>query len=230
MKIVGNGLLANAFLSQDYKDVTIFASGVSNSLETNKAKFLRESDLLQEILELNGQLIYFSTASIYSENSIKTAYVQHKLKMEEVVLEKSSHNIVIRLPQVVGESSNPHTLVNFLANSIVFNRHYYLQSSAVKNLIDIEHVVELTSILIHKNCSGGLYNFCVPVSCKVGEIVNTLELLLEKKSNHSIVDGNIDHFPASSFVTKCIQDGVVSIPNSYVNKILRKYYSCFRGF
>ena len=48
--IIGNGLIANAFLDCDNPDVVFFASGVSNSLEKDNANFLREQTLLEKII------------------------------------------------------------------------------------------------------------------------------------------------------------------------------------
>ena len=40
--IVGNGLIASLFYDVDREDVIFFASGVSNSLETELSEFQRE--------------------------------------------------------------------------------------------------------------------------------------------------------------------------------------------
>ena len=63
--IVGNGLIANLFKNEDRENVVFFASGVSNSLETEKSAFLREENLLRKTLEENPEkiFIYFSTCS-----------------------------------------------------------------------------------------------------------------------------------------------------------------------
>lgn len=47
--IVGNGLVASAFLPYFAEDpeIMIFASGVSNSRETRKEEFVREEKLLR---------------------------------------------------------------------------------------------------------------------------------------------------------------------------------------
>ncbi len=45
--IIGNGLISNLFRENDRENVVFFASGVSNSLETEKSAFLREENLLR---------------------------------------------------------------------------------------------------------------------------------------------------------------------------------------
>ncbi len=61
--IIGNGLIANLFKNNDEEKVIFFASGVSNSLETDKSAFLREENLIRKTLEENPEnaFIYFST-------------------------------------------------------------------------------------------------------------------------------------------------------------------------
>ena len=46
--IVGNGLIAKALQKIDAPEMVFFASGVSNSLETNKTAFEREVNLLKK--------------------------------------------------------------------------------------------------------------------------------------------------------------------------------------
>jgi hypothetical protein len=64
--IIGNGLISSVFLNSDenYDKYIIFASGVSNSKETDSEKFAREKNLLSTAIknnENNLKLIYFSS-------------------------------------------------------------------------------------------------------------------------------------------------------------------------
>ena len=64
--IIGNGLIAKALIEIDAPEMVFFASGVSNSLETNKASFEREVELFKKTIAENKdrKFIYFSTLSI----------------------------------------------------------------------------------------------------------------------------------------------------------------------
>ena len=53
--IIGNGLIANLFTEHDRENIIFFASGVSNSLETEKSAFLREENLLRKHLTENPE-------------------------------------------------------------------------------------------------------------------------------------------------------------------------------
>ena len=68
--IVGNGLIASLFYDVDREDVIFFASGVSNSLETELSEFQREEDLIRETFTQNPDKLfaYFSTCSIYDSS------------------------------------------------------------------------------------------------------------------------------------------------------------------
>ena len=50
--VIGNGMIANRFASyKDDDNIFIFASGVSNSKETNEEHFLREVQLLNQTIK-----------------------------------------------------------------------------------------------------------------------------------------------------------------------------------
>lgn len=78
--VIGNGLLATAF--SNYKgdnSILIFASGVSNSGNTNLSEFEREKSLLKSALDLKLRLIYFSILA-YTILSCKTAHIYYTKK------------------------------------------------------------------------------------------------------------------------------------------------------
>ena len=66
--VIGHGMIANVFRSyHDKEDIVIVASGVSDSTHAGPSAFLREKELLINVLNTNqGHLfIYFSTCSNY---------------------------------------------------------------------------------------------------------------------------------------------------------------------
>lgn len=80
MKIVGNGLMATAFVGEDFgRDAIIFAGGVSNSTANECSQFQRERNLLDQCIADGGRLVYFSTCSIADGTMRDSGYVQHKL-------------------------------------------------------------------------------------------------------------------------------------------------------
>ena len=81
--VIGNGMLAKAFGAfKDNPEVVIFASGVSNSKETNNDSFKREEKLLNKVISENNNsiIVYFSTCSVYDDSVNETNYVLHKIQ------------------------------------------------------------------------------------------------------------------------------------------------------
>jgi len=88
--IIGTGLIANGFKSAytHREDVCIYRAGVSNSLCTDVREFDRERKRLY--LALNNSMhtdcfVYFSTCSVSDPEIQHSAYVLHKLAMEQLV-------------------------------------------------------------------------------------------------------------------------------------------------
>jgi hypothetical protein len=121
--VIGNGLLANAFCKyKENKDVLIFASGVSNSKLTEAAPFQREIDLVQKHLNFKGLFVYFSTCSVSDPTLQDSQYIQHKLNIENIIQKGSKNFLIVRLPNVVGVTSNPNTMLNFFTRAVL-NSH-----------------------------------------------------------------------------------------------------------
>ena len=84
--VIGNGLIASHFKSYNNDEkVLIFASGVSNSSEANDFEFLRELNLVKEMIGKynSAKFIYFSTLSINDSSVSYRPYVKHKLIIEK---------------------------------------------------------------------------------------------------------------------------------------------------
>ena len=230
MKIVGNGLLASAFVDEDFgSDVVIFASGVSKSTETAYDQFKREKNLLSKSIADAGRLIYFSTCSVDGGTLHPSFYVSHKLEMEHMVLKRRS-NTVIRLPQVVGKGRNGVTLVNFLAKKILNQEPYQIQSNTIRNIIDVDDVCRITKYILDENEVGAIHNCSMPTSFRVIEIVRQLEVILSLSSLHSEIPGEEATFKSSDIVFKAIKSGVLDFTSTYLADTISKYYSDFRSW
>jgi nucleoside-diphosphate-sugar epimerase len=106
--IIGSGLIANSFFHAFAKhdEICIYAAGVSNSNCTNAQEFERERkrvvQALQQTMHVDA-FVYFGTCSVYDPEALNTPYVQHKLAMEKLV-QSHPRTLILRLPQVVGET------------------------------------------------------------------------------------------------------------------------------
>jgi len=153
--LIGSGLLAHAFSRAFLRreDVCIYAAGVSNSSCTDIHEFARErqrlGDALRQAMHVDV-FVYFGTCSVADPEVRHTAYVQHKLAMEQMV-SAHSRNLILRLPQVAGKTPNPHTLLNFLYGRIARSESFNLWSKARRNIIDVADVTAIAEQLIMVN-------------------------------------------------------------------------------
>ncbi len=109
--IIGNGDIASALEGLDRPDFIFFASGVSNSQETRESEYQREIDLLLS-QPRDRRLVYFGSLSVFYN---KGRYVDHKLKMEELIIDKFPHYTIMRVGTITW-GSNPNTIINFFRN------------------------------------------------------------------------------------------------------------------
>lgn len=130
--IIGSGFIAKnfkkKFLTIKKYWLAIYASGVSNSKSINKNNFLREKNkIISYKNKINSKIfIYISTCSIFDPSRKNTAYVKHKLNMENIV-KKNFHKFVIRrFPEVVGSNNNKNNLINFFYRKIINNNKFQL--------------------------------------------------------------------------------------------------------
>jgi len=189
--IIGRGMLAKAFNGyKSREDVIIFASGVSNSKETDEKNFNREKKLLIDSINSHSDklLVYFSTCSIEDKSQQNSQYIIHKKKMEELIKDKIKNYYIFRLPQVVGKTNSP-TLVNFIMDAIANTKFFYIQKNATRNLIDVDDVFTICDYIIcNKLYLNDIINIASPFNLKVLEIVSFIEKILNKKANVELVE------------------------------------------
>jgi len=225
--IIGRGLLARAFNAAELQqlDTTVFASGVSNSQESDPAQYQREADLLADALRAcPGRFVYFSTCSVTDDDRAGTPYAVHKRKMEALIQARGNY-LILRLPQVVGNTDNPHTLVNHLVSHIRAGDPLQLWSHAVRCLVDVDHVAAITMHLLR----GGLerdrkLDLAPPESLTLQQLLPLVEETLGQQAVYTLIDRGGGATPDSA--TFCIYAGPAGIDASpgYTRRLLRKYY------
>lgn len=105
--IIGHGDIASVIL--DRIDRLYFASGVSNSAETDERAYQRERRLLIE-QDHDAHLVYFSSLCVYGGT---TRYAQHKREMENLIERAFPRHTIFRVGTITW-GTNPHTLINHL--------------------------------------------------------------------------------------------------------------------
>lgn len=182
--VVGNGLIGKAFKKYDRENVVFFASGVSNSLETDVNEFLREETLLRNVLAENKRklFVYFSTCSIYDPSKKQSPYVLHKLKMEEIVASIAKQFLIFRVSNVVGKEGNPNLLINYLIRCVEDKKTIEVYTKATRNLIDIEDVCKMFELIDAEKNFNRMVNVAYSENYSIVEILE----ILKKYSKHQV--------------------------------------------
>lgn len=224
--IIGNGLIANLFRENDREDVVFFASGVSNSLETNPSAFLREEQLVRKTIEEHpGKLfIYFSTCSIYDSSKNDSLYVNHKLRMERWVEELCPRYLILRVSNAVGKGGNPNLLMNYLANSVLKEREITVHSLAKRNLIDAEDVKNITLALIDKALFNRIINLAYLENFSTAEILDVLEEYFDKKAKTQFMKSGQSYLISIPEVENYFTENHLIDKKEYILRMLKKYY------
>ncbi|MCD7099168.1 NAD-dependent epimerase/dehydratase family protein [Stenotrophomonas sp. MMGLT7] len=224
--IIGSGLVARAFAPRYEEDRTtvIFASGVSNSNETNPAAFARERAMLVEQLERSHcRLVYFGSCNVV--NTLEhSSYFQHKRAMEALVVD-SGHGTVLRLPQVVGHTRNPNTLTNFIRDCILQERQLTLWAGAQRNLIDIDDVAAIATHILDSRTVPPIVTIASPWSLPMPRIVDLFEQVLGRRAHRVLVDRGEAMAIDSARSEQIARDIGIDFGPSYPLRVLQKYYA-----
>lgn len=140
MSKIGSGDIASVLPDRD--DLLFFASGVSNSQETDEAQYLREVDLLLA-QSRHAHLVYFSSLAIFYSD---TRYTRHKLFMEDRIKARFPAHNIIRIGNITW-GDNPNTLINYLAahpGTEIRDEYRYI--------VDIEEFMHWINLIPAWNC------------------------------------------------------------------------------
>ena len=224
--IIGNGLIANLFRENDRENVVFFASGVSNSLETEKSAFLREEDLLRKTLEENSDkiFIYFSTCSIYDSSKNGSPYVNHKLKMEQIVEELADQFLILRVSNAVGKGGNPNLLMNYLVNAFHQEKEITVHTLATRNLIDADDVKNITLKFINENSFNKIINVAYLENFSTSEILEILEKHFNKTAKTSLVKSGQSYLISIPEAEAYFAENNLREKNEYLLRIIKRYY------
>lgn len=226
--IVGSGLLARSFAplygNADH-DVVVFASGVSNSLETGSSAFARERRLLEAALARRPRrLVYFGTCGVANPLEPPTPYMQHKLDMESLVVARTG-GLVLRLPQAVGVTANPHTLTNYLHDRILSGACFSLWAKAERNIIDIDAVAAIAAVMIEANDPGQpVLTIAAERSMPMPAIVDIFERVLGRRANY-VMQGRGTPLPVDSArAVEIARHLGIDLGPGHAERVIRKYY------
>ena len=223
--IVGSGLVARAFAQRYAEDdsTIIFASGVSNSNETDPEAFAREGSMITGYkAEGQKRLVYFGSSNVVNAKE-HSAYFQHKRAMEALVI-GSGRGTVLRLPQVVGRTRNPNTLTNFLRDCILQERQLTLWTRAQRNLIDIDDVAAIATRIIEGGAAPSVVAIASPWSLPMPRIVDLFEQVLGRRAHRVLMERGEAMAIDSSLSEQVARDIGVDFGPDYPLRVIQKYY------
>jgi len=221
--IVGSGFLALNFkkhLNYIKKyGVSIYAAGISNSLEKNKKNLNKEVSKIKKFLEKNKKkIVYISTYSVKDGARKDKLYVKNKVKIEKIIKQKCKEHLIIRLPEIVGKNKNSKTLLNFFFDKIINNSKFLLYKNVKRNILDVDDAIKasLKIIKINKNRNKTI-NILNKTFYSPENIIKNFEKILLTKA---------------IFKIKFIKQNKLTLKNNYfirtnkdyLKKILKKYY------
>ncbi len=227
--VVGNGMIAKKFAGYaDDDNFIIFASGVSNSKSSDQNEYLREFTLLKETIAAcsDRTLVYFSTASIYDPSEGGSDYINHKKHVEQYIESNVKKYVILRVSNVVGKSTNPNTIFNYLIRHIIEKTNFGLWLNASRNLIDIDDLFKVVDHLLqNKLFLNTIVNVANPKNYRIKEMVEAIELCYGKKASYIPIFKGCDFAIDISAIRPVFESLKIDFGDDYLKKLLLKYHS-----
>lgn len=228
--VVGSGLIAKAIVhhgANSLGDTCFYAAGVSNSGCKDEKEFLRECKRLDAAMAgcaTSDRFVYFSTCSIEDPFSQDSEYVKHKIQMENRVRCRRRH-LILRLPQVAGNTPNPHTLLNFLYTRMARSESFQIWGGATRNIIDVEDVAQIVmDLIVTEGVNAEIINIANPRTYTMLEIVRAMELTLRCRAVYDIVDKGAALSIDISRISASIERRKIMFGDGYLENTIKKYY------
>ncbi len=193
--IIGNGLIAKSLNKIDLDNYIFFASGVSNSNCVNDFEFRRELDKIKnfELISKSQTFVYFSSCLLSLNMDNLNSYYSHKRDIEQYIISNFKNFLILRLPQVVGNSNNKNTLINNFIYKIQASQKIEILENSTRYFLDVNKLTCYLDILIKKNIKNEILDIFYPKKYSIIEVVKILENCLNMKANLNIVKGGIDY-------------------------------------
>lgn len=220
-------MIAKAFAPYgESRDVVIYASGVSDSMETRDAAFEREQALLEEVraAHRHALLVYFGTCSVDDPDRRATAYVQHKLRMESLLAGHGAPWIVLRLPLAIGPEHRSPTLANFLHDRIVRGEKFEVWARSSRYPIDVDDAFRIASRFI---ADRALWRRLINIALRafsVLDFVRVLERITARRAVYTLVDKGAHYDVRCPEVARLAKELDLDFSPHYLERVLRRYF------
>ena len=140
-------------------------------------------------------------------------------------MRSAKNHAIFRLPQVVGKTTNPNALTNYLFSRIMSESHFQAWRHAKRNLIDIDHIALIVTHIIRASLGSGVTaEIAKPFSIFIQRLVSIFEDVMHRRANFTLVEaGDSNSFDATFASGTASQVGVVS-DDQYPKNLIAKYY------
>ena len=172
--------------------------------------------------------IYISTTSVLDNYLKKDKYTRNKIIIENLIKKRLSNFLILRLPQIVGKSNNPHTITNFIYKKVLLEQRFKVWSNVKRNLIDIDDLIKIVKQIISTKLKpGNVINILNLNSIYVEEIANMMGEIVKKKPRYILIKykpkmkGNLKIKSNSKFNLKIAK---YFKNKKYYRRVLKKYY------
>jgi len=144
--------------------------------------------------------------------------------MERLVAQRARH-LVLRLPQLAGNTPNPHTLLNYFYARIVRSERFSIWSGATRNIIDVDDVAAIvTDLVVTENACGEIINVANPRSYAVPDIVRSIEQVVGHKAVFDIIERGKGYTIDTDRIQAASHRCGLSFAEDYLVRVIRKYY------
>jgi nucleoside-diphosphate-sugar epimerase len=223
--IIGTGLIASAFSKSEkkYDNLIIFASGVSDSKQTDVNEYRREESLILNTINENKGLkfIYFSSMLAGIKNN---QYYNHKVNIEKLITDNAKKYLIFRAPQIIGHTGNKNNIINAFKNSILNENTVNVFSNAKRAIIDVDDLVNIVNYCVDKTtCS--IINISNIEKISVFELVTKISNVMKTYPTIHLVNEDINNnwdVENSEIINEAIQFLNINA-QGYTDKIIRKY-------
>ncbi|MSP53880.1 MAG: glycosyltransferase [Gammaproteobacteria bacterium] len=231
--LIGSGAIADRFSEFELQTKYLLYVGDINHSSICDSKVIRAEEVsLVKALQTHPKcrFIYFSSCSIVDEEAQKTEYVQHKIRMEEFIRASAENFLIVRLPQLLAISDTKSSLVNTLVDAIINERRFDLWKNAQRNLIDIDDVHAVVTLILTKNL---LKNSTVDVAstCQttVLQLVQEIERFFGTTAQYTLVDRDSIQAPNVTSIQPILDELCINFSDTYIQTGLRKYFSYLKN-
>ena len=230
--IIGDGFLAKNFskIKTHIKksNYIIFAAGISNSKTNSKNKLKREIKIFKEFANKYyfKSIVYISTADISDNLKKKNLYVKSKIAIENLIKKKFKKYIILRLPQIIGNSKNKKTLINYFFQSIKRGKKILVFNNVKRNILDVDDVIKvLKIILLNKKIKKKTITLANKHFFQPLDLIKILEKKLNKKANIRLIKNAKQRWKIDNNTSAILfKQAKVSFDKNYLYKKINKYF------